>query len=283
MTFCERYFLGFAKRFILRHALLKRACLFFLVQKPVTRLLKPPFTRTSKIIAIDITYVCNLKCNNCVRSCKQAPTSQRMTVEQIKKFIKESIENNNRWERIRLMGGEPTLHPDLLKIVQLLLEYKKKYSPEAVIEVVTNGHGKTVNNILSKLPKDIEISNSAKDSPMQEHFLAFNIAPRDLKHYRFADYSVGCRGMTVSGMGLTPYGYYPCAVSGGIDRIFGFNIGRKKLPLDDDSMKDQREKFCQYCGRFRGMGGWVKEEVMSPTWKNAYASYKSKKPTLSLY
>lgn len=25
------------------------------------------------------------------------------------------------------------------------------------------------------------------------------------------------------GMGVTPYGYYPCAVAGGIDRIFGFN------------------------------------------------------------
>lgn len=283
MTFCERYFLGFAKRFILRHGLLKRGCLFVLVQRPVAKLLGPLFTRTSKIIAIDITYVCNLKCNNCVRSCKQAPTSERMNVKQIERFMKESIDANVKWEKIRLMGGEPTLHPDLLEIIRLLLNYKKEFSPDTAIEIVTNGYGRTVNNVLSRLPKDVEVSNSAKDSPVQENFLAFNIAPRDLTYYRFADYSVGCRGMTVSGMGLNPYGYYTCAVSGGIDRIFGFDVGRKRLPSPDDSMKDQREILCQYCGRFRGMGGWIKEETMSPAWEKVYGRYRAKKPTLSLY
>ncbi|MBU1147432.1 MAG: radical SAM protein, partial [Candidatus Omnitrophica bacterium] len=137
MTFAERYFLGFAKRFIMKYNFLKMWCSFVIVQKPVTKLLGPLFTRASKIIQIDVTYVCNLKCNNCVRSCKQAPTSQRMTVEQIKKFIKESIDNNIKWEKMRLMGGEPTLHPDILEIVQLLIDYRKIYCPNSIIEIVT--------------------------------------------------------------------------------------------------------------------------------------------------
>ena len=32
-----------------------------------------------------------------------------MTVEQIKLFLKESVEKNVKWERINLLGGEPRL------------------------------------------------------------------------------------------------------------------------------------------------------------------------------
>jgi len=45
-----------------------------------------------------------------------------MSVEQIQKFINESVDNNVKWERIRVMGGEPTLHPDIFEILNLLLE-----------------------------------------------------------------------------------------------------------------------------------------------------------------
>jgi len=78
------------------------------------------------------------------------------------------------------------------------------------------------------------------------------------------------------GMGVTPYSYYPCAVAGGIDRIFGFNLGRKTLSSDDD-MKDLLEHFCSFCGHFKCVSTDepVTEPVMSPTWHEAYARYSS--------
>jgi len=206
-----------------------------------------------------------------------------MSVGQIRKFIKETIDNNIKWEKIRLLGGEPTLHPDIFKILDLLLEYKHSHSLNTCIEIVTNGYGKKQKDILLKVPKEVKISDTSKKSEVQEKFFAFNIAPRDLIYYKFADYSIGCRAISVCGMGLTPFGYYPCPLAGGIDRVFGFDIGRKKMPSLDDSMVDQLEISCQYCGRFRGMGGWVKEEIVSPTWADAYNRYRIKKPALSLY
>ena len=91
------------------------------------------------------------------------------------------------------------------------------------------------------------------------------------------------RAMNACGMGMTPSGYYLCAMAGGIDRVFGFDIARKKMPLPGDPMLDQSTVICQYCGRFRGMGGWVKKEIISPSWQKALKEYKTKKPTLSSY
>jgi len=259
----------------------KRVYRYIRVQKPVTKLFGPQYRRSRKFIEIDITYRCNLRCNNCDRSCRQAPTNEQMSVEQIQKFIKESVDNNVKWERIRVMGGEPTLHPDIFEILNLLLEYKRNYSPGTRIELCTNGFGKFVNDVLSKVPKEIEVVNTSKESEVQPFYL-FNLAPKDSLRYRYADYTNGCQVISVDGMGLTPYGYYPCAVAGGIDRIFGFDIGRKKLPSDDDEMRDQLEVFCKLCGHFRAAKR-TNSELMSPTWKKAYEDYKKRKPKLSLY
>lgn len=282
-TFFEKYFLRLAEKFILKYETLKRVCFFIIAQKPITKLFGPIFTRNTNIIELDLTYACNLNCINCVRSCRQAPSNVGMGVGQIKKFINESIDNNKEWEKIRVMGGEPTLHPDIFEILDLLLEYKRSHSLNTCIEIVTNGYGEKQKDILSKVPKEVKIVDTSKKSEVQEKFFAFNIAPRDLIYYKFVDYSMGCRAISVCGMGLTPFGYYPCPLAGGIDRVFGFDIGRKKMPSLNDSMVDQLKVFCQYCGRFRGMGGWVKKEIMSSAWKKAYSAYKAKRPALSLY
>jgi hypothetical protein len=202
-----------------------------------------------------------------------------MSVEQIEKFINESVENKIAWKSIGILGGEPTLHPNIIEIVQLLLEYKKNYAPDCKLTLVTNGFGEKVNKILSILPKELIITNTAKKSPIQD-FSAINIAPCDLKRFRFADYSLGC-GFCHCGIGLTPAGYYPCVVAGAIDRVLGFDLGRKSLPHKDDSMRDQFKIFCRYCGHFRFR--MTRKEIMTPTWVDAFERYRIKKPELSRY
>src|SRR5262249_20587376 len=83
---------------------------FWRVQKPVTALLGPQYRRSRDFIEIDITYACNLNCYNCNRSCEQAPTGEHMTVEQVERFVAESVAAGKQWKRIRLLGGEPTVH-----------------------------------------------------------------------------------------------------------------------------------------------------------------------------
>ena len=252
------------------------------LSKPITKLLGPRHRPNHNMIEIDITYSCNLKCINCNRSCRQAPSDECMSVFQIEKFIKESVDKRRKWERIRILGGEPTLHPDIFEILKLFLAYKRKFSNATLLCLVTNGHGSSVNEVLSKIPKDIAIENTHKAAPIQR-FKNFNSAPIDTFLYKFLDYSNGCGQPFFCGIGLTRFGYYPCGVGGGIDRIIAFDIGRKTLPSVNDSMIDQLRILCKYCGFFR-IKTWklTREQRMSTTWEKLYKGYKNRKG-LTLY
>ena len=241
-------------------------------QSQSTKLLGPQYTRSRRLIEIDITYRCNLKCVSCNRSCSQAPTKEEMKVEQIEEFVKESIDKKIKWRRIRLVGGEPTLHSDFSMIIKLLLSYKEKYNSDLQITVVTNGFGNYVKEALSKLPKEIDIQNTFKSSH-NPFFFPFNMAPEDSFWYKNADYSNGCWIISKCGMGLTPSGYYPCAIAGGIDRIFSFGMGGKNLPSHDDLMVDHLRIFCRLCGHFRFALPTRKRKI-SPRWEEAYNLYK---------
>jgi hypothetical protein len=181
------------------------------------------------------------------------------------------------------LGGEPTLHPDLFKIIDLIKKWRSKHVPGAIIELKTNGYGNRVKDVLKLLPDDIIITSSNKNNREQE-FDTYNIAPLDKAAYKFADFRNGCWITKHSGIGLTPYGYYPCGPAGAIDRVFGFNIGRNRLPDTDDCLYDQLQRFCSLCGHFeRRFYPKLKKPSASKTWKHAYKSYNTRKPVLSLY
>ena len=247
---------------------------FIRVQQPVVRVFGRPFRRSQKYAEIDVTYKCNLKCLNCNRSCTQLPSSQEMSLEMIAAFVEHSVKSGMRWERIRILGGEPTLHREIFTIVEMLLAYRRSFNPSVRIVLCTNAHGPRVWEVLSQLPDGIEIKSALKTS-RNTLFRPFNVAPADTRHHRFSDFKCGCRILSECGLGLTPSGYYACAVAGGIDRVFGFGVGRETLPSKTDTMEDQLAVFCRLCGHF----GWawpVKREIMSATWQAAYEKLKSR-------
>lgn len=117
-----------------------------------------------------------------------------------------------------MLGGEPTLHPRFSAVIGELERYRT-WNGDCLIEVVSNGYGERVRHALARLPSHIWVENSNKTGPVQPSFGPFNLAPCDDRAYRHADYRNGCAIIEECGMGLTPLGYYPCAVAGGIDRI----------------------------------------------------------------
>jgi len=236
------------------------------------------------LVGLTLTYYCNLKCYNCSVSSRQAPGEDNMTEEQVKKFINESIKAGRKWKRIYLIGGEPTLHPKILAILNLLLEYKRDFSPVTEITIVTNGFGSQVNQLLSRVPKDISIFNSYKKSVIQ-NFCPFNMAPLDLEEYKEMDFSKGCSIASYCGIGLNTYGYYPCSVAAGMDRVLGFNLGKKVLPSIKDTMKNDFSIFCRYCGFFHGAreGKTTTKEEISPFWKTVYSKIDAEKLNLTYY
>lgn len=75
-------------------------------------------------IEIDITYRCNLHCFNCDRSCAQARDELDMDPVQIQDFIEKSESTHHEWKRIRILGGEPLMHPEIGRILELGLVKK---------------------------------------------------------------------------------------------------------------------------------------------------------------
>ncbi|WP_287492391.1 radical SAM protein [Sellimonas sp.] len=215
-------------------------------------------------IELIITYKCNLRCINCDAQVRQAPSNLHMSIDQIYKFIDESIKNEVCWEQIRILGGEPTLHPEIENIVEAIFDYKSKYSNRTIVTLVTNGYGEYVNKMIRKLSEkyNIVIENSKKKSNMQPNFSTINKAPKDMKKYCNEDFSRGCWIPSVCGMALDIHGYYPCSAAAAADRIFGDDIGRKKLPLLNDDFHDVLSIACGRCGHYYNNINEIKDEKL---------------------
>ncbi len=241
-----------------------------------------PFVRyrpNHRRIEIDVTYACNLKCTNCNRSSTQQPSSAALTLEHIERFIAESIQDGRKWQRIRVLGGEPTLHPEIIGILEALLAYKRNFYPKARITLVTNGHGARVAAVLARIPDGIIIENTSKTGGPQT-FDTFNVAPIDLPKYANADFTRACPYPHYCGVGLTPHGYYPCAIGGGIDRVFGFGVGRMALPPDDETFRAELDLLCRHCGHFKWDGEKADTAVISESWREAYGRPKAERPAI---
>lgn len=238
-------------------------------------------------LGIYITTSCNLSCFNCQTSARQAPANDIMTVGQMGKFINEAIKLKYYWNQISLTGGEPALHPQFFEILDVLKQYKD-FNPECTILLDTNGAGNKVQSVLKKLPDWVSVYNSNKKEGKDSYaFSTYNIAPIDTLVYRFfSNFSKGCKKLTnCYGLCASMYGYYPCSPCMNVDRVFGFNIGIKKLSLvTEKALREQMKILCKYCGWFKeGQGEIVLTEKMSRSWKRAFTEYRNKKPKLSLY
>jgi hypothetical protein len=258
-------------------------CHFVDTQKFVTAFTGPLYERTRFEIDLDITYACNLKCFGCNRCCGIAPSNDRLNLEQVRKFIRESTEMRAPWKIIGVAGGEPTLHPDFFQIIEELLAFKRSTSPEVIIALYTNKCGKRVNDVLERVGDGVVVWDSGKKSN-RNVFQAMNLAPKDSTRYRFADFASGCWVTRDCGIVLSPYGYYQCAQAAAIDRVFGFDLGRKSLPALSDPMRDLMQALCGYCGFFKFLKPrMLDKDFLSSSWRQACENYQVSKPRLSFY
>jgi len=90
---------------------------------------------------IMINSKCNLKCTYCFAN--NADLESNMTLENVKKAVEFILKKNT--ERIGIIGGEPTLHPELREILKYLCDN------EAVKEVVLFSNGILLNNYWDEL------------------------------------------------------------------------------------------------------------------------------------
>ena len=211
------------------------------------------FITNLEMIELDITYRCNLKCHGCNRSCGKAPTDQSMDIGHLEGFVRESIDLQKKWKLINVLGGEPTLHPAFLEIVDILQEYADSFSPNTIIQVVSNGIDKQSLRLLeeAKLRKNVRIDyNSFKSSNKIEYFSPFCDAPIDDPAFKDAEFDKACWGTAYCGLCFNGVGYYACAPAAGIDRVLGQDRSIKKLSeASIENLSKHFNLFCPLCGK----------------------------------
>lgn len=232
-----------------------------------------------RALEIDITYACNMGCIQCNRALGIFPSTERMTVEQIEIVLHESLMLTKPYRTIRILGGEPTLHPHIADIVTVLEKYYTQVE-NCEISLWTNGGGNQVKRVLAKLPHWIRVRVSPKKRKAGgEGFEPFLVAPIDYPGYHDNDFSHGCKQIAPGkcGVGVSLYGIYVCPIAAAIDRIIGVNIGIKNLvEVSNKNFRQQCEQLCRFCGHFLfDRGVEFDLETISSTWKKLIIEHET--------
>jgi hypothetical protein len=219
-------------------------------------------------VQLEITTDCNLACPNCDRVCGLAKSDEHMTRRQVQEFVEQSLDLGWEWGRIDIIGGEPTLHPHLPEICDIIGRYKEKV-PSCKVRLSSNGTGDKVKAVLKEVPSWVQVRNSQKEKG-KPSFDAAQDAPCDngITHARACSIPWRC------GIGLSRYGYFPCGAGASIARVFGLPFGIKHLSeVTPEALRDQTQKLCNFCGHSRSCATSVQQQVISETWRKALDRY----------
>jgi MoaA/NifB/PqqE/SkfB family radical SAM enzyme len=104
-------------------------------KQEIARCLRPQAV-TKLIIEINVCDHCNLKCRNCDHYSNLVDEEVFLDVAEYEKDIKRLSDlTAGSLEAIKLVGGEPLLHPDICEILRLT----RKHFPFSRIPLITNG------------------------------------------------------------------------------------------------------------------------------------------------
>jgi len=231
-------------------------------------------------LELDITYVCGMGCRNCNRMTGIAPgrPEQNMSVGQVGRLIRDCVRLQYTWKEWFLVGGEPTTHPELDAIIGCIADYRFDHNPELRLTLATHGHGERTQKRLAELAAAfpfLQILNSHKTSPVQTDFVAPCVAPVDIDPEWAANHCYqGCSVSSHCGISMNFAGFYPCAVAGAIDQIFGLNQAIADLAdVSEDAMTEKYQVFCRLCGYYRPIRE-SSQTVLSPAWRAALDRYR---------
>lgn len=88
-----------------------------------------------KRIGIPIVEHCNLKCKGCLHFCNSNQEEFYYDCEEFEREVMRLSELFDNIEVLILYGGEPLLHPKIIRLLEIVRVYLKKTK----IEILTNG------------------------------------------------------------------------------------------------------------------------------------------------
>jgi len=245
------------------------------------------FKPTSGKAELHITYECNLSCINCNRfSQVSTPHTPPMTVEDVAEFFTQCRELDYRPDII-IIGGEPTLHPDLESIIMLSRRF---VGDNGLVQMWTNGRDRVLVDYLRhaynvSIPEETFKAKSRTDFPWDDYY----ISPAD---YGMDRHKCWQHGSEVCGISVDSQGYMPCAVGGMLDGVLKLGLRTKRLAdlFDNEKNEAITKEMCKHCGaclsqlltgdELKNWRDYVKAQPkrfgshMSPTWHKATENYK---------
>ena len=120
-------------------------------------------TKTSEYMTIVVTHLCNRRCPFCVD--KYRGLNEYITLDDVDKAL--NFASENKIKDILLVGGEPTLHPQIVKIASMC--YNKKFN----IILTTNYSKPEIVRELDKFVNSFNISYYGQENlPNSDEFSA---------------------------------------------------------------------------------------------------------------
>jgi len=201
----------------------------------------------SKSIELQILLACNWNCHACDQFSNMPTISwvrkATMTVEQVAKFAREMRDTNSYIGRVRILGGEPMLHPKLETMSRVLASLRSD-GHLGQVEIITNGsHNEKIQDYKEGIIDKVRVSGQ-KDK--EKHHTA-NLAN--------TPNSLGYEGKMCSapwhcGISLNYYGYFPCSSGAGLARLMDDMDRWQKLSLPQQGVLDEwpdLQDLCNHC------------------------------------
>ena len=216
-----------------------------------------------KVAAVHLTLACNLACVGCNRGCFiRPPHTPRMTLDKFGEFLDEIQTEDIHLSHLRLLGGEPTLHPDFMKFVGMAAKYRWKSNRKCRVQVLSNQYSEHSLALLDEVRQKytgVKILAGAKQDGSVEFGKSkyIFVSSEDAGVER----TPGCHwleGVTDCGFCVDQLGYAICAPGGTIDSLLQLNARAQyvKQLQDPDFCKWQMDVLCKHCG-----GGIVYENL----------------------
>lgn len=241
-------------------------------------------TRLSKA-EFHLTYACDLDCSSCNRaSFLRKPHTRSMNLTDALEFFEQADGLGWKPSEITFVGGEPTLHPDFLRFVEVTQKWLGKpvqvwsnaYRPKAreLVQIASRRLGASICQETQK-PDGAVRSKGEGEYWVEDIY----VSPADYGVTRdpcFQHASVIC------GIGVDAEGYSPCAMGGTTAGILGAKSRTKILAdlFDREKVAEMTAEMCRDCGHQYMSRRTDLVDIkalprrfdtpMSPTWERAF-------------
>ena len=200
------------------------------------------------VIQIEITNGCSLQCSQCTRFVGHYRKPFFMDLAMVEKAIKSLDGFPN---RIGIMGGEPTLHPQFKEICQLMQKYVPNRRQR---ELWTNGLKWAEYEAVIKetFDEDLIIYNDHKDKEVGLHQPLLVAAEEILDDRELMWRLIGnCWVQWRWAASITPKGGFFCEVAAAQDQLFngpgGYAPEKGWWDKNPNEFMDQVKRYCPRC------------------------------------